>query len=109
MSPPVIFLNKLAAARSINGVGYPYQIKADDLDKNFFAATLEIDPKLVEQKTAGNNHSQRRIRIKGGTQIGSIAYWDGNDYVPLNPPGGGLSVLASSGGTPFWLTTEDCS
>jgi len=49
MTPPVVFLDRLSAARPLNGVGYPYQIKADDLDKNFFAATLIIDNKLVEQ------------------------------------------------------------
>lgn len=110
MNPPVVFADKLAAVRPINGVGYPYQIKADDLDKNFFAATLIIDDKLVEQTNSGNNHAQRRLRISGGTQDGQLAYWNGSDYVAFSaPPGSGTYVLGSVGGTIQWIATEECA
>ena len=109
MNPPVVFADKLAAVRPINGVGYPYQIKADDLDKNFFAATLIIDEKLVEQVNSSNNHAQRRLRISGGTQDGQLAYWNGTDYVPFSsPPGSGTHVLGAVGGTIQWIATEEC-
>jgi hypothetical protein len=109
MTPPVVFLDKLAAARPLNGVGYPYQIKADDLDKNFFAATLIIDEKLVEQVNSSNNHAQRRLRISGGTQAGQLAYWNGSDYVAFSaPPGSGTSVLGAVDGVLTWIATEEC-
>ena len=109
MNPPVIFADKLASVRSINGVGYPYQIKADDLDKNFFAATLIIDNKLVEQTNSGNNHAQPRLRISGGTQDGQLAYWNGSDYVAFSsPPSSGTYVLGAIGGTIQWIATEEC-
>lgn len=108
MTPPVVFQDKLAAARSINGIGYPYQIRANDLDKNFFFATLQLDGSIFESIAAGAGHEQRRLRLQGGQSEGDLAYWSGTDWVPLSPPSGGLHVLASSGGTPFWLETESC-
>lgn len=108
MTPPVAFADKLAAARPINGVGYPFQIKADDLDKNFFAATLIIDEKLVEP--IASNHPQRRLRISGGTQDGQLAYWNGSDYVAFSaPPGGGTYVLGAIDGAIAWIETEECA
>lgn len=109
MTPPVVFQDKLAAARSISGIGYPYQIRANDLDKNFYAATLELDGSIYEEKAAGAGHAQRRLRVQGGQSTGDIAVWSGTDWVPLSPPGGGgVFVLASSGGAPYWLATEEC-
>jgi hypothetical protein len=37
-----------------------------------------------------------------------LLYWSGDEWVTLDPPGGELHVLASNGGAPFWVATEDC-
>ena len=108
MTPPVTFTDKLAAARSQSGIGYPYQIRAEDLDRNFYFATLQLDASIFEDATGGKGYAQRRLRILGGNTAGDLAVWDGTNWVPLSPPSGGLHVLASSGGTPFWLETEAC-
>jgi hypothetical protein len=108
MTPPVTFTDKLAAARSQSGIGYPYQIRAEDLDRNFYFATLQLDASAYESTTSGKGYEQRRLRLQGGQSEGDLAYWSGTDWVPLSPPSGGLHVLASSGGTPFWLETEAC-
>ena len=128
MSIPVSFVDKLATPRSLNGKGYPYQIRADDLDRNFYYATLIIDEQLIEiVQTRGYN--QRRLKIPAGTLNGQILYWDGTEYTltepgtrdgqilywngsqwtPFSaPPSTGTHVLGSVNGRLQWIATEAC-
>lgn len=44
-----------------------------------------------------------------GENIGDLLYWDGTEWVILPAPtGSAMKVLASSGGVPYWASTEDC-
>jgi hypothetical protein len=41
--------------------------------------------------------------------FGSILYSTGSAWVALSPPSGGTYVLASTGGAPYWMATEECN
>lgn len=128
MTPPITFVDKLATPRSQSGAGYPYQIKANDLDVNFYYATLIVDDQLVEQ-VQSRKYIQRRLKIPAGTQDGQILYWNGTEYTlaapgtstgqilywtgeawaPFSaPPASGTHVLGSVNGNLQWIATEEC-
>jgi hypothetical protein len=69
--------------------GYPYQLKATDLQKNFVYAALDADASLIENKTGPGGHTQRRLKIPA-------------------LPGGGTYILGSVAGTLTWIATEEC-
>jgi hypothetical protein len=47
--------------------------------------------------------------IPQGYSFGDMLYWNGASWVPLSAATGtGTYVLASNGGTPYWLETEEC-
>lgn len=44
-----------------------------------------------------------------GFTYGDMLYWDTNNWTIIPAPSSeGISVLASSGGTPYWIATESC-
>lgn len=43
--------------------GYPYQIRASDLQKNFIYCALDADESLVENFTGPGGHIARRLKI----------------------------------------------
>jgi hypothetical protein len=77
-----------SAGSSATG-GYPYQLRAQDLDKNFVFATLDADASLIENKTGPGGHTQRRLKIPAVPQSGT-------------------HVLGAVNGTLQWLATEAC-
>lgn len=46
--------------------------------------------------------------LPNGQSVGDILCWSGSSWFPLSAPSGGLHVLASAGGIPYWIATEDC-
>jgi hypothetical protein len=86
---PVDFATKLKVAKSASGGGYPVQISAGDLMKNFSWAALDADPTLLEQTTAAGGHQARKLKIPA-------------------VPGSGTHVLGAVGGTLQWIATEEC-
>lgn len=126
--PPVDFQQLAQGATGTTNADYPYSIKATDLMKNFVFATLAVEDGLYEQTTGLQSHSQRKLRMRPGTQDNQIAYWDGENYVPLvapsassilrfdgtafswvAPPASGTYVLGSVDGAIQWIATEECS
>jgi len=87
--PPFSFDSAVKRASSPSAGGYPYQIRASDLDKNFVFATLDADESLIEITTGQGGHTQRRLRIPA-------------------VPGGGTHVLGAVGGVLTWIATEEC-
>ena len=69
--------------------GYPYQIRAEDLDKNFVYAALDVDSTLVEEKVGANGHVGRKLKIPAF-------------------PSSGTYVLGAVSGSLQWLSTEEC-
>jgi len=86
---PNIFSQLLKSAGKSSSGGYPYQIMAADLDKNFVYATLEIDATLVEEKSGQEGFTKRKLKI------------------PAVPSSGTYVLGAVSGGL-TWIATEEC-
>lgn len=84
---PVDFEKKVKQPPSADGTGYPYRISASDLMENF-RFLLELMP---------------------DGEVGDMLYWDGNAWVLLAAPSGGIThVLSHNGTRPEWIETQDC-
>lgn len=89
--------------------GYPYQIKATDLMRNFVHAALDTEDDLVETTSGINGYSQRKLKISAGTSANQIYFWDGSKMATLAaPPSGDTYVLGAIGGEIQWIATEEC-
>ena len=86
---PNIFSQLVKSAGNSTAGGYPYQIKAADLDKNFVYATLEIDSTLVEETSGQEGFTKRKLKIPA-------------------VPKSGTHVLACKDGAFEWIKTEEC-
>jgi hypothetical protein len=89
MSLPVDFESKARGAKSASGGGYPVQISAADLMRNFVYASLDADASLIESTTGQGGHTARRLKIPAA-------------------PSNGTYVLGAVGGTLQWIATEEC-
>ena len=89
MSLPVDFEAKVKQARAANGAGYPTQISAGDLMRNFVFTALDVDPSLIEKTTGQGGHQARKLKIPA-------------------VPSSGTHVLGAVGGTLTWISTEEC-
>lgn len=89
-SLPVNFegLSKLPAG----GSGYPYQIKASDLMKNFVFASLQVDEEYLESTTGMNGYEARKLKMFSLPEL----------------PGSGTYVLGAVDGALSWIATEEC-
>jgi len=86
---PVDFENKVKSAKSAGGGGYPTQISAGDLMKDFSMAALDADDSLVETVRIGE-HQSRKLKIPA-------------------VPKSGTYVLGAISGSIEWIATEECS
>ena len=89
MNLPVDFEAKARAAKDASGGGYPVQLSAADLMRNFVMAALEVDPSLVEDTTGQGGHAARKLKIPA-------------------VPSGGTYVLGAVDGSLQWIATEEC-
>jgi len=89
---PVDFEAKVKAASQVSGGGYPIQISATDLMRNFAYATLLVDEKYVESTTGVNGHEARKLKM----------------FSLPTMPDSGTHVLGAVDGTLQWLATEEC-
>jgi len=86
---PVDFEAKARGAKSASGGGYPVQLSAADLMKNFVHAALDVDPSLIDDATGQNGHKSRKLKIPA-------------------VPDSGTHVLGSVDGALQWIATEEC-
>jgi hypothetical protein len=89
MTLPVDFETKARAARSASGGGYPGQISAADLMKNFVYAGLDADDSLIKDEIGQGGHKSRKLKIPA-------------------VPGSGTHVLGAVDGVLQWVATEEC-
>ena len=85
---PVSFAEK--ARQPKGNQGYPVQLSAEDLDKNFTYAALDVPDDWVEESTGPGGHSGSILRL------------------PPFPGGSVLHVLGVQNGALVWVETEDC-
>lgn len=94
---PVSFSEK--AAQGKKNTGYPVQISAADLDRNFHFCALRCDatvngspqPWAVNSLTGPSGHRERQLVFQ-----------------PYPPQDGKTYVFAFTGGAFAWLPTEEC-
>ena len=116
MTLPVDFEAKARGAKQASGGGYPVQISAADLMKNFAYAALDADPSLIEQTTGQGGHQARRLKIPAVpdgadplalTASGGVLSWAAAGGIPALPETG-THVLAAVDGVVQWIATEEC-
>lgn len=113
MAQPVNFTTKLKEAKALNGKGYPYSIKAEDLMKNFVHASLLVDEDmhasglgLLEVPAWGEDgHLARKIMLTGTVSglpdpatEGDIMRYESGEWVQVNTEWIQLTVCVN--GTP---------
>ena len=86
---PVDFVALASAPPTSTPGGYPYQLKAADLQKNFVYAALDADPSLIEQFSGPGGFQGRKLKIPA-------------------VPASGTHVLGAVDGALTWLATEAC-
>lgn len=87
------------AAQGKSGTGYPVQISAADLDRNFRFCALRCDktvngspqPWAVNELTGPSGHRERQLVFE-----------------PAPPQDGKTYLLGFSGGNFRWVATEEC-
>jgi hypothetical protein len=89
MNLPVDFEAKARGAKQASGGGYPVQLSAADLMRNFVHAALDADPSLIEQTTGQGGHQGRKLKIPA-------------------VPASGTHVLGAVDGALQWIATEEC-
>lgn len=89
MPLPIDFETKVREPKSASGGGYPVQLSAADLMKNFVHAALDADPSLIETTTGQGGHAGRKLKIPA-------------------VPSSGTHVLGAVDGTLTWIATEEC-
>lgn len=96
-TPPLSFRALAQTAANPASGGYPYQLKGDDLDRNFAYATEDFDSAdfAVTTTQSAGGHTQRRIALAPSLRIPT-------------PPTSGTHVLGAVGGTLTWIATEEC-
>jgi len=92
MTLPVDFEVKARGAKDASGGGYPVQLSAADLMRNFVFAALDADESLIEATTGQGGYPARRLKIP---------------VIPDAPPSG-THVLGAVDGVLTWIATEEC-
>jgi hypothetical protein len=92
MTLPVDFESKARGAKDASGGGYPVQLSAADLMRNFVYAALDADESLIEEITGQGGHTARKLKI------------------PVIPdaPTSGTHVLGAVDGVLTWISTQEC-
>tara|TARA_R110000868_G_scaffold106895_6_gene292813 strand:+ start:2839 stop:3207 length:369 start_codon:yes stop_codon:yes gene_type:complete len=99
MAFPVNFSTKLKEAKAIDGKGYPYAIKAEDLMKNLVWAALDVDETVhssglqlgIAAGFGEDGHTKRIIYLSGTVSglptpasEGDIARYEGGEWVNVS-------------------------
>jgi hypothetical protein len=95
-TPPINFLQLVKSGGDPANGGYPYQLKASDLQKNFTYATEDFSTEdfLVTAIGSGQGGStQRHVKLK---------------LVIPTLPTTGTHVLGAVEGVLTWIATEEC-
>lgn len=116
MNLPVNFESKIKEASDVSGGGYPVQISAADLMKNFVYSALEVDSTLIETTTGDGGHEARKLAIPavptGADPVALTATsgelsWAASGGLPTAPTAG-THVLGVVDGVLTWIATEEC-
>jgi hypothetical protein len=84
---PVSFVDQTKISQGVDG--YPYRIRASDLDRDFVYAALDVDESYIEEVSGQNGHRSRNLK-----------------FPPI--PASGTYVLGCVSGGLQWIATEEC-
>jgi hypothetical protein len=105
--PPVNFEQKRKEPPSSSG-GYPVQIKANDLDKNFVFATLIVSENWINEKTGTGGHKQRELKLPASIDAPSLFVFENGDPAWLEAPDGNcLLYWGLEENVPVWLEQSE--
>lgn len=115
--PPILFSEKASSAAK--GSGYPIQISASDLDKNFTYATTDFQkydeagneqPWIVTEIVGPSGHTQRQLVFNPAAPSSGSCFFCVQDGVLnwLQAPSTGTHVLGAVDGALQWIATEEC-
>lgn len=111
---PIDFEQKVKASPPANGRGYPYQISAKDLMKDFVFASPVIEDKTpsgkkngitVTEATGQGGHKARKLSctyVPEATTNGALLTWDGDKWKTIYPPTTGPALIFWTGAA--WAT-----
>lgn len=108
MTHPVDFEEKARQAKQASAGGYPVQLSAADLMRNFVHAALDADPSLIEQTTGQGGHQGRKLKIPAAPSQDAVFAVLGGALVWLQVPTSGTHVLGAVDGALQWIATEEC-
>lgn len=98
--PPVSFSEKVRAPAGPNAGGYPTQLSASDLDRNFAACFLTADdPKVFEECIGPYGYPSRKI--KGLSDLSKTATLD----IQISYSAAGSETLSQYG---MWMVGQTC-
>lgn len=109
--PPINFEALVKAPKKSSVGGYPYQLSAKDLMRNFVWATLHISDRFVESSQGLAGYAARKLKdpYPEPQAEGQAALISVNGTVQwLNAPKEGTYVLGSITGALTWISTEEC-
>jgi hypothetical protein len=97
--------NQVVAA-SVNLAGSSLELGRAIIQYQSAINESKTDPLKTEKKEPFKNPI---VQVPVGANNGEILFWSQDDYAwTILPPPSTKSVLASDGGVPYWLETEEC-
>lgn len=130
--PPINFESLVKAPQKSSSIGgYPYQLSAKDLMRNFVWSTLHISDRFVESSQGLAGYAARKLKdpypepqAEGQAALisvnGTVTWLDapkeGNSALIsnegvfnwLSAPTDGTYVLGAVSGSLKWISTEEC-
>jgi len=113
MKIPIIFAQKVKEPPKPGG-GYPTQIPAKDLDRNFVYSALDANEGWIEESPGAAGFSGRKLTLPAIPNDDSAKFYflalidRRPSWLDLTPPSEGTYVLGARDGVIVWLETEDC-
>jgi len=124
MKLPVVFSEKVKQPAKQDGGGYPYQIKADDMDKNFVYAALDAEDGYIEETGGQGGNAGRKLTfppfvansavlilkngqslqwVEGDENPTILAFNKDGELVWIEKPDGQAALIFNEDGEPGWL------
>jgi hypothetical protein len=126
MKLPVVFSEKIKQPAAQNYTGYPYQISAGDVDKNFVYAALDAEEGYIEETGGQGGHTGRKLLfppfveksavlilkegegrslqwVEGDENPTILTFNKDGEIVWLEKPDGQAALIFNEDGEPEWL------
>lgn len=106
--PPINFESLVKAPKKSSVGGYPYQLSAKDLMRNFVFATIHVDPDYIETAQGLGGYQARKLKFPPIPSDQSVLIAIDGSPRWLSAPTAGTYVLGAISGSLGWISTEEC-